>query len=300
MKSTNRTSLLLWISVALLLFIMAAPALGDVIANSVGSAEIIDGSIKSRDIGRGAVSARNIAKGAVKPAKIAGGAVRSSKIADGAVNSAKIADGTITNADIAAGAAIAASKINRTGLNADLLDGQNGSDFVGKTGNHAMAGKLTAADFAYGTPQTRHLAIHASALRPELPTYVYNQFGYYLYATGPATEVYFSAPVYLPDGATVTNVTYQAWDNTSYDSRASLVRWRGAWPTPGTATADQMAGIWSAGESAAWREFSSNVIYEPEIDNVNYAYFVEVRLHGSAGNNLRAGKITVTYQTSQP
>jgi hypothetical protein len=293
MKSTNRTSLLLWISVALLLFIMAAPALGDVIANSVGSAEIIDGSIKSRDIGRGAVSARNIAKGAVKPAKIAGGAVRSSKIADGAVNSAKIADGTITNADIAAGAAIAASKINRTGLNADLLDGQNGSDFVGKTGNHAMAGKLTAADFAYGTPQTRHLAIHASALRPELPTYVYNQFGYYLYATGPATEVYFSAPVYLPDGATVTNVTYQAWDNTSYDSRASLIRWSGPTSAP-------MAGVWSAGESAAWREFTTNVIYEPVIDNVNNAYFVEVRLHGSAGNNLRAGKITVTYQTSQP
>jgi hypothetical protein len=42
----------------------------------------------------------------------------------GCVDSAGVSDGSIVNADIAAGAAIAASKINRTGLNADLVDGR--------------------------------------------------------------------------------------------------------------------------------------------------------------------------------
>jgi hypothetical protein len=293
MKATKHQGRAVCLAAAILLLTAAAPALAGVGANSVGTLQIIDGSIKAVDIAKAAVTTAKIAAGAVTTAKLADKAVTTRKIAAGAVTSGKIADGTITNADIAAGAAIAASKINRTGLNADLLDGKDSSHFVGKTGNHAMAGNLTAADFAYGTPQTRHLAIHASALRPELPSYVYDQYSYYLYATGPAMEVYFSAPVYLPDGATVTNVTYQAWDNTSYDSRASLIRWSGPTSAP-------MAGVWSAGESAAWREFTTNVIYEPVIDNVNNAYFVEVRLHGSAGNNLRAGKITVTYQTSQP
>jgi len=54
-------------------------------------------------------------------------------IVDGTVSSIDIADGTITNTDISASAAISASKIadgSGSGLDADLLDGQEGAYYV--------------------------------------------------------------------------------------------------------------------------------------------------------------------------
>ncbi|MDH5406260.1 MAG: hypothetical protein OEX80_06955, partial [Candidatus Aminicenantes bacterium] len=69
------------------------------------------------------------------------------------VNSSMIVNGTIVDADINASANIAASKINSTGLDADLLDGKDSEDFVHITGDD-MTGTLnvkTATQYAlYG------------------------------------------------------------------------------------------------------------------------------------------------------
>ena len=58
------------------------------------------------------------------------------------VNSSMIVNGTIVDAEINASANIAASKINRTGLDADLLDGKDSEDFVHTAGD-VMTGTLT-------------------------------------------------------------------------------------------------------------------------------------------------------------
>ena len=58
------------------------------------------------------------------------------------VTSAMIVDGTIVDADINAGANIAGSKIDPTGLDADLLDGKDSEDFVHTAGDD-MTGTLT-------------------------------------------------------------------------------------------------------------------------------------------------------------
>ena len=116
---------------ALLLSMVAAPAIAVLAAkNSVNSRAIIDHTIRSRDIRNGAVTTDRIAMRAIRRGKIAIGAVRSYHIKDGAVTTAKIFDGTIVNADISILAAISASKINRTGLDADLLDGYHASAFI--------------------------------------------------------------------------------------------------------------------------------------------------------------------------
>lgn len=62
-----------------------------------------------------------------------------------AVGSAQIQDGTVLNADISPTASIAASKINRTGLDADLLDGQDSSAFLPKTGDVDLEGNLNVS-----------------------------------------------------------------------------------------------------------------------------------------------------------
>ena len=58
------------------------------------------------------------------------------------VTSAMIANGAIDDADIASGANIAATKINRTGLDADLLDGTDSTGFVSTAGDD-MTGTLS-------------------------------------------------------------------------------------------------------------------------------------------------------------
>ncbi len=59
------------------------------------------------------------------------------------VESNQIVDGSIVNADIAGNANIAASKINRTGLDADTLDGRNSTDFIPASGDATVTGNLT-------------------------------------------------------------------------------------------------------------------------------------------------------------
>jgi len=125
---------------AILLALVLTPAAGAALVtpNSVNSLSIVNGQVKAADI----------AKAAIKTAKLA----------NNAVTSAKIADGTIVNVDISAAAAISASKINRSGLDADLLDGRHASAFVandaGEIDNNDIAdGAISAAKIA-GTAWT--------------------------------------------------------------------------------------------------------------------------------------------------
>jgi len=152
-KSINK-AVFMWVAAALLLLIMAAPALSTIFAAS--------------------------------------GSVNTKAIVKNAVTSAKIKDKTIKNADIASGAAIAAIKINRVGLNADQLDGKHASDFVAKNGD-TMTGPLTAADFNYGGPRTRYLSISAISFQPVWSSQVWNSQNRDLKATGSSGEFVASA-----------------------------------------------------------------------------------------------------------
>lgn len=119
-RRTINKAVFMWAVVALLLLIMATPALSTIFAAP------------------GSVNTRAIVNRAVKAKKIANGAVNSAKIKDGAVNSAKIADGSIGNSDIAAGAAIAESKISRQPRTGYLV--LTGADFFPLSGVEARAG----------------------------------------------------------------------------------------------------------------------------------------------------------------
>jgi hypothetical protein len=74
---------------------------------------------------------------------IAAGGVDHDMIAPDAVSSDRISDNTIIDVDIAPAAAIAASKINDgtgSGLDADLLDGLNSSDFLSTASDYGRSG----------------------------------------------------------------------------------------------------------------------------------------------------------------
>lgn len=318
-KKTTLNWLAALASVWVVASMSAAPVLAAVVAaaNSVNSRAIINGQVKTADLGKGAVTAK--------------------KIKAGAVNSAKIADGTITNADIAAGAAIAASKINRSGFNADLLDGQHASAFsptshthdagsivsgilaaarlpvdgyngtyfteaesdsrfINATGNETMTGNLTAGNFTYGAVQTAYVTVPASSLVPLDSAYGYTKsLDGNLNATG-TVWTDFTAPVYLPQGAVVTELSFLFLDNhLSFDAYAYLAR------STHTAAYETVAYLQPDGTDPAWRTATAPPSWGlGTINNNTYSYYVLVTLHGLAGADTKAGKIKITYQYTTP
>ncbi|MDH5405955.1 MAG: hypothetical protein OEX80_05400 [Candidatus Aminicenantes bacterium] len=124
--------------------------------DSVTSAMIVNGTIVNADINAGA----NIAASKINPTGLDADMVDGEHASAFApvvhnhdpdyvnegqadsVTTSMIVNGTIVDADINASANIASSKINRTGLNADLLDGHDSEDFVHTIGDD-MTGTLS-------------------------------------------------------------------------------------------------------------------------------------------------------------
>lgn len=214
-------------------------------------------------------------------------------IAKGAVTSTKIRNGTIINADVAAAAAIAASKINRAGLDADTLDGKHASGFIQTSGNQAISGNLQVQGLTYETSRTGKTSIAGMNFEPETAGYAYQKTNYYLFSTSGS---WYTAPLNLPDGVTLKYVGLQSWDSVDPENvELTLYRWSPA------NNAEPVASIASAGNLAAWQytAVSGPGILLPQIDN-NYAYYFEVRLDGAAGSALKLGQVMVMYEYKSP
>ena len=272
-----------FLSVVILLSMVAAPVVATVTANSVGSSDIIDGSIRTRDIKRNAINSSRIrnysirkedihsgsinkyklTSNAVNTYKIEDGSVRNQDIAHSAVDSAKIADGSITNADIAGGAAISDSKIS------------------------------------YDTAKTGHLSIPPSAFIPENQnnTYSHNS-GNYLYSTATGAK-YFFAPVYLPDAAKITKATFEIFDaNSSYRLAGVLARRN----TSGSSTSIYIMASASTSNPFSipqWQQLADTSISYDVVDNSNYSYFVQLFFYGNTAN-VRAGRVLIEYTYTIP
>ena len=100
-----------FLSVLLLMSMVALPALAAVAANSVNSSSIVDGSIKTRDIKRNAITTSRIKNHTIRKEDIHSGSINKYKLTSGSVNTYKILDGSIKDADISGSAAIDDSKI---------------------------------------------------------------------------------------------------------------------------------------------------------------------------------------------
>lgn len=119
-----------------------------VIDNAITSAKLADGQVTSADIGDGQIASADIADGQITSADLGDGQVTAADIADGQIASAEIADGQVTSAEIADGQVAAVDLADGTGsgVDADLLDGQNSNAFA--AANHTHPG---LAPVAFGT-----------------------------------------------------------------------------------------------------------------------------------------------------
>lgn len=106
------------------------------------AASVPYGTITSAMIQNGTISGEDIQDGTVYSADIQDGAVASVDIQNGTVASVDIQDGTVASVDLQNGAALAEIADNDgagSGLDADLLDGQQAAAFAAEAHNHDNA-----------------------------------------------------------------------------------------------------------------------------------------------------------------
>ena len=169
----------------------------------------------------------------------------------------------------------------------------------GKIGKRAISTEhvnyLNDSKIRYST-KTGYLSIPVAALIPITKNYDYAKSSGYLYMqTGVGT---FHAPVQLPQGAAITKIRFNAYDNGSNYTYAKLRRISNA----NAANTDPMATLTTIGtlNSISWRRISTTAIAYKTVDNNNYAYRVEVHLSGPGSSSLRAGNIVIEYSYASP
>ena len=265
-----------FLSVVLLLSMVAAPVIASVTANSVGSPEIIDRSVKAVDIATGAIKKWKLADGAVTSKKIRDNGVYNRDIRPNVISSSRIKDNTILNRDIHANV-ISSSRIrNGTILNADIAPGAAIAD----------------SKINYST-KTKHLSLPAAAFTPMSDIMNYGNLGSILFPIPPTVSGAWVAPVRLPDGARITQVRLDSADTSAgADMNGGLNRLN--YPTNALTS---MATVNSSGNSASWQHPVDNTIVNPVIDNINNNYVVGVTF---ATGGLALGGVLITYQVTGP
>lgn len=152
-------------------------------------------------------------------------------------------------------------------------------------GNAHVEGDLTWKDV------TSYLTIPAAAFQPNLDGYTFTNSGRSVLPTGANPALYFLAPVNLPHGAIVTNITFH-WTDTDVTEGALLQLYRidlagGEVP---------MATLVSIGNPGAGSS-SENTIGLSTIDNSQYGYYLWLSLPSTA---LEAHGVVIEYTIDQP
>ena len=262
-----------FLSVLMLMSMVATPALALVVANSVNSSSIVDGSIRTRDIKRNAINSSRIRDYSIRKEDIHSGSINKYKLTSNSVNTYKIADGSVRNQDIA-NSAVNSTKIADGSIkNADISPGAAISD----------------AKFSYST-KTKVLSMSSQAFMPRDESQNFTKVSNSLYMQ--AGSGAFSAPVYLPQGAKVTNFKVVGEDNSGGTLSGSLYRRT-------ESVSKVMAELTTGGAVAGWRTFTDSTVIEAVIDNDNYAYFALVDFD-VASSTLELDRVIITYEVSGP
>ncbi len=285
-----------FVSVILLLSMMALPALAVVAANTVNSAAIINGQVRTPDLAGDAVTSAKIKNGQVKRPDIALGAVVSGRIADGAVTTAKIRNGHVRSADIAAGAVRSGKIANDAVTSAKIRNGSvNGADIAN--------GSITNADIASGaaisdskisyTTKTATKIILAPDFNPNGGSSVIASTN--LLYGGAAGSQGFHTAVFLPDGAVVTKVRAYLMDNTaSHTNNMKLAR-----RAFGEVSEQTLASVATV-DNISWQTLTDTGINYATVDNANYGLFVYGSVYGTSSVTSAFGMFEITYQYSPP
>jgi len=140
--------------------------------------------------------------------------------------------------------------------------------------------------------QPLRYSLSSAAFTPFADEYQYQSHGRYLIHQGPGSDrAHYEAPVYLPQGAEVTKMTF--WfndDSTSANGYAHLCR------TDRTGNYSCMADVDSF-YAGGYAQRSTVPVYDTTINNVKYSYWVywDLPVSTGTGNDVWGNGVTIDY-----
>jgi hypothetical protein len=160
-----------------------------------------------------------------------------------------------------------------------------------------------ANDYKYASAKTHYYSVPSYEFSVEGTTYARASIGGDIYlGTGTATTVgYLDAPVHLPDGATVTSVTFSVVDNDGTYNLQPGQLWRVDGSTSTSyGNSVQMATIPTPAStnSTLVQTCTTSTITSPVIDNQNYSYYLRWGTQ-QANANMRLVKVYITYTVTK-
>ncbi len=249
--------------------------------NSVTGAKVADSTLTNADIEDSSIMLLDLNAEVIA-------AITGVDIVDNSILSAKIADGTITNDDISDSANIAPGKINGTawtaandgsgsGLDADTIDGFQGTQFVRSD-----------------VTETRYYAIPTCSFVPEDSDIAYdNVNGAALRNSDPVFEAKsFFAPIQLPHGATITNmaVAYRITDADAQGEVYLFEQGLGSRSILATATLIDLTG-----------STIIDTVVSETVDNNNQVYYIEAILDPvDEAEDIWLEFVCITYTVTNP
>ena len=164
-----------------------------------------------------------------------------------------------------------------------------GGRFESDTGPAVEAiGEVKADKFSYNSTQTRLLDIGPAAFKPISPrnySCPYGNGGSLIWDTGYGT---LSAPVQLPDGATITRMAAYYWDSNAADMDFRLLL------HSNNLLPYQMATISSSGNSG-YDDVDTTAIAASIVDNATKSYEVQVRANWPGNDTLKVMRVVISY-----
>jgi hypothetical protein len=142
--------------------------------------------------------------------------------------------------------------------------------------------------------RTGHISISPSAFQPHTESYQFARTGYMLYTTSGDT---YNAPVSLPDGSTVTKVTFY-FRNSSASEDVTMSLRRGEVPSSTIRTMAQVNSIYTTAHNG-YANDDDDIIDYAKIDNENYKYWLQAEFDGT-GSTLQVTAVVIEYQYSEP
>jgi hypothetical protein len=137
---------------------------------------------------------------------------------------------------------------------------------------------------ATAVPGHGYVSIPAAAFQPTYNTYQYENNGHYLTAGSSQNYV---APVQLPNGVTVTKVTFYFYDESSANDDYAVVN---LFRNNNNGSDYPMAYIWS--NDSGYSSTYDDSIDFPLIDNSQYSYFLNLWLNST---NVSAYAVIIEY-----
>ncbi|MBL9000972.1 MAG: hypothetical protein JNK25_07540 [Phycisphaerae bacterium] len=140
---------------------------------------------------------------------------------------------------------------------------------ITSSGALQSAAAVQAPAFNYPAPVTRTLSVPAGAFIPGSSFFDYENNGSRFRGMTAGQNAAFTAPINLPQDATITAVHLHAQDNAA-TSDATLILYRQSLTVPSGFT--NMAQVASSGAATGIRIFSDTTINVPVVDNTQYQY----------------------------